>query len=401
MSTPNQQSKLNVGVLTAAVSRRAGGLYWSVRALTRGTKSFDCNVSVFSVTDQFSDEDAANWQDLNLHLSQPLGPQAFGYGRGWSKAVMEADLDVVHSHGLWMYNSVIASRWSQRGRRPTVISPRGMLDPWAAKNASTKKKVASLFFEGANMRNASCFHALADSEYQSIRQYGLNNSVAIIPNGMDLPDLSLTVSKPVWDDEVPQEKKVLLFVGRIHPKKGLSAFLQGLKELQRRQASLIDDWMVVIAGWNQGDHLSELERAVDELGLSNFVRFVGPQFDDEKVASLRRADAFFLTSFSEGLPMAVLEAWSFQLPVLMTPFCNLPEGFEADAAIEVQPESSSISAGLGTLFEMSDAQREAMGHCGRTLVDEKFSWRDAGKKMADVYRWTVSGGTPPDCVRLK
>src|SRR5262249_14830197 len=108
-----------------------------------------------------------------------------------------------------------------------------------------------------------------------------------------------------------------------------------------------------------------------------------------------------LPSLSEGLPMTVLEAWSYAKPVLMTPECNLPEGFSADAALRIGSSAYQIAAGLNQLFEMSDDDRAAMGTRGRTLVARQFSWPRIGEQMRTVYEWALSGGPRPESVRLE
>jgi poly(glycerol-phosphate) alpha-glucosyltransferase len=122
------------------------------------------------------------------------------------------------------------------------------------------------------------------------------------------------------------------------------------------------------------------------------VVFTGPVFGDEKDALLRSADAFILPSFSEGLPMSALEAWSYGLPVVMTPECNLPEGFASQAALEIrngeksfQGSDFSFQHGLRTLLEMSDQERAAMGMSGRRLVEERFTWPRVAAQMTEVY----------------
>jgi len=107
-----------------------------------------------------------------------------------------------------------------------------------------------------------------------------------------------------------------------------------------------------------------------------------------------------LPSFSEGLPMTVLEAWAYAKPVLMTPECNLPEGFVVGAALQIGTTSKEIAAGLKQLIEMSDDDRKAMGASGRALVAEKFLWRRVGEQMRAVYEWVVGGGTRPETVRF-
>ena len=96
--------------------------------------------------------------------------------------------------------------------------------------------------------------------------------------------------------------------------------------------------------------------------------------------------------------MAVLEAWSHGLPVVMTEECNLPEGFEARAGIQIGTQSRSMADGLVQLLAMSDQDRRAMGMRGKELVDAQFSWPRIANQMYSVYKWILSDGPKPDCV---
>jgi poly(glycerol-phosphate) alpha-glucosyltransferase len=96
--------------------------------------------------------------------------------------------------------------------------------------------------------------------------------------------------------------------------------------------------------------------------------------------------------------MAVLEAWSYGKPVLMTPQCNLAEGFSLGAAIESQPEIESLARGIAQLFDATDRERACMGQRGRDLVNQKFTWSKVAAEMHSVYGWLVGGGEAPACV---
>src|SRR5690606_14930940 len=201
-----------------------------------------------------------------------------------------------------------------------------------------------------------CLHALNEAEARAIRAFGLNNPICVVPNGVDPPP-DVARARPAWAEQVAQDRRILLFLGRLHPKKGLGNLLCAWKEVRSRAT---DDWLLVVAGWDQGGHERRLRRLAEEYGIAPTLRFVGPQFGDDKAASLALADAFVLPSVSEGLPVAVLEAWSHGLPVLMTEACNLPEGFAAGAALAIGPDPAGIALGLRRLFAMSDAERRAM-----------------------------------------
>jgi poly(glycerol-phosphate) alpha-glucosyltransferase len=270
-----------------------------------------------------------------------------------------------------------------------------MLDPWAIRNSYWKKSLAALLYENRHLQGAACIHALCHREALAIRAYGLTNPIAVIPNAVELPDLLVEPSFPEWSKSLPNCARVLLFLGRLHPKKGLPSLLEAWK---RVCFSADEEWFLVVAGWDQDGHRAELERMVDSLGITASVRFVGPQFGEQKKATLRRADGFVLPSHSEGLPMAVLEAWAYGLPVLMTPQCNLAEGFDAGAALSIDLDPSSISYGLTTFFNLGAESRVRMGNNGRSLVRDFFTWETVAMQVTDVYQWVLGKGDCPPTV---
>ena len=213
----------------------------------------------------------------------------------------------------------------------------------------------------------------------------------MIPNGVDLPDLSKVNGKGQ-----SESRRTLLYLGRLHPKKNISNLIRAWNQTFNTQRGSRDRWILAIAGWDQGGYESELKSIAD--GAS--VVFLGSQFGAEKSECYRTCDAFILPSLSEGLPMTVLEAWAHAKPVLMTPECNLPEGFEANAALRIGTTSEEIAAGLRQLVEMSGDDRAAMGTRGRTLVSTKFSWPQIGEQMRAVYEWVLGGGASPETISL-
>ncbi len=389
---------MNVLMVTASVSRNAGGIFHSVRSLSRELAG-SCQVEVVSLRDAFSAADAGVWRPLVPELFERVGPRQWGYSPGLKARIGRNGASVVHACGIWMYPTHAAADACRRKGIPLVISPRGMLDPWALRNSAWKKRLAGRLYENRNLRSAACVHALCESEYESIRAYGLTNPVAIIPNGIDLP-ADGPKPPPPWTDKVASGRKVTLFLGRIHPKKGLPNLIEAWGRLKAQNATVADEWALVVAGWDQGGHEDQLKTMVSEKGLGGDVLFLGPAFDDAKAACLQNADAFILPSFSEGLPMSVLEAWSYSLPVVMTSECNIPEGFGAAAAIEIRPQADSIADGVKRLLSMPDAERRQMGANGRDLVAAKFAWPRIAAQMIDVYKWVLGQGPQPACVRL-
>jgi glycosyltransferase involved in cell wall biosynthesis len=295
-------------------------------------------------------------------------------------------------HGLWKYCSVASRRWHKRTGRPYVVHPEGMLEPWALQNASWKKRIAALLYENKHLREAACLRALCEAEALSFRAYGLSNPICVIPNGVDLPTLS---GSNVRQDA--QNRRTLLYLGRLHPKKNVANLIHAWNQTFNSQAGKNDSWILAIAGWDQSGYENKLKA----IAAVPSIVFLGPQFGSDQSECYRTCDAFILPSLSEGLPMTVLEAWAYAKPVLMTPECNLPEGFSAGAALPIGQDRGEIAAGLRSIIQMSDNDRKAMGARGRDLVATKFAWPRVGEQMRAVYEWVLGGGGAlPATIRL-
>jgi glycosyltransferase involved in cell wall biosynthesis len=383
---------MRVGFLVGSVSRKAGGLFQSVRGLAKAVASTNADVQVFGIRDEQSAADLQEWQPLSVQTFRPR-LRAWGYSNELVPAMLDADLDILSVHGLWQYCSVGSQRWHRQTGRPYVVHPHGMLESWAVRNAMWKKRIAALLYENQHLRRAACLRALTEAEAQSIGNYGLSNPICVIPNGVDLPDLRESKAKTQSTN-----RKTLLYLGRLHPKKNISNLIRAWNETFKSQRAGGDRWVLAIAGWDQGGYEAQLRQLTTDLGLLTSIIFLGPQFGADKSECYRACDAFILPSLSEGLPMAVLEAWAHAKPVLMTPECNLPEGFEANAALRIGNAPEEIAPGLKVLREMSDDDRSQMGNRGRALVATRFAWPRIGEQMRRVFDWMLGGGSPPGSV---
>lgn len=391
---------MKLAVLTGSVSRMAGGTFTSIRRpMQEMLDAFPLDIGVFGLKDNFTSNDLPEWAPLVPEIFPVIGPKAFGYARGFFDAVERFQPSIMQVHGIWMHYSHVCLSISKKWGIPYIVNPHGMLDQWAVNNSSWKKKFAGIMFENQHLRVASCLRALCESEAISMRRYGLQNPICIIPNGIALPDASSPDPAP-WHDAIEPGKKVLLFLGRIHEKKGLHNLIVAWAKALKDDPKLTSEWVLVIAGWDTTGHQIELFNLLGALQIQESIKFIGPQFDKQKAAAYFHADAFILPSFSEGLPMTVLEAWAHGLPVLMTPQCNIPEGFQSNAAIKLEPQHEEIVTGLMDLFSLTEAERRDMGQNGLSLVKQQFTWKKAAGEMHAVYQWILGGGTPPECVRF-
>jgi glycosyltransferase involved in cell wall biosynthesis len=384
---------LRVATVLGSVSHRAGGLFNSVRRLSISLWQAEVDIDVMAPADRAADADRAAWTPLEPFVPRRRGPERLAFAPMLGRRLRDGGFNVVHQHGIWQAFSAQVLGWRRRTGGPVMISPRGMLDPWALRNSGWKKVIAARAFENLNLLGAACIHALNASEAASIRAYGLGNPIATIPNGTDLP--SERPERPARPSFLPNDGcDTLLFIGRLHPKKGIANLIEAFAAARMADPVFAERWRLVIAGWDDGGHEATLRDAVVRHGLKGKVVFPGPLLGAEKDATLRHADAFILPSFSEGLPMAVLEAWAYRLPVLMTDACNLPEGFSSGAAIRIVNDPGTLA---GQLVSHLAGDLSSMGAAGRALAESRFSWPTIAARHIAVYRFLRDGGNaPPD-----
>jgi glycosyltransferase involved in cell wall biosynthesis len=312
--------------------------------------------------------------------------------------------DLVHVHGLWSSpNWLIATR----PRLPAVIAPQGMLDPWALAQSRWRKRLGWRLFESANLQRAGAIQALNGAELQAIRARGVRSPVAIIGNAVSLPaiqqsplqllprEVGLSPSPVPWS---PGEEQVLLFLSRFHEKKGLHPLLRAWQSVSNQARR--ERWRLVLVGYGDQGKLAGDVAAAQRVGELAGVEVHGPCFGAEKQACFATASAFVLPSFSEGLPMAALEAMAHRLPCLLSEHCNLPDAFSAGAALPAPPEHVALAAALQQLFGLSPAERAAMGSAGRNLVATRYSWPQVAAQTRQLYGWILGGGERPGFVEL-
>lgn len=372
---------IRVGMLVGSVSLASGGVSEAVRSLCLSLRRSGLAPEIFSLR-----QPGALLRDFSgipLHLADVKGPPGFGYASGLSRLLRERQPDILHVHGLWMYQSVAARRWAAETGHPYLASPHGMLDPWALGNSAWKKRLAWRLYEGAHLRSAALIHALCEPEREAIARLGLPEPVVVVPNGVDPPPPRFSPSRngrAPWRD-LPETAKVLLFLGRVTPKKRVAELLRAWA----RVSSADPAWHLAVVGPVDDGYREELDTIVRQSGLSNRIHMTGPAYGDVRQAAYASADAFILPSISEGLPMAVLEAFANGMPALLTRQCNLPEAFADGCALAIGADELSISEGLLKLFAMPEAARLSMAGKARGFATKNFDWDAVGARFAEIY----------------
>lgn len=292
---------------------------------------------------------------------------------------------VVHAHGLWLMANIYPAGAAARAGRPLVLSPRGMLGPAALRFSSRRKQIFWTLLQNRAVRSAACLHATSEQELLDIRAFGLSNPVAIVPNGVDVSS-SLEPKHSKGD-----RRCTLLYLGRLHPKKGLDLLVDAWKTI----APTHPEWSLEIVGpvdstyaRSLGERLTRIPRA----------RLAGPLYGLDKAAAYRQADLFVLPTLNENFAMTVAEALAQGTPAVATkgaPWSGLERhgcGWWVDGEVD------ALATALVEAMAAGPARLAAMGEAGRDWMRRDFDWDIVAQSMACVYRWLSGAGPKPSCV---
>jgi len=319
---------------------------------------------------------------VDVHLWAPEGTEEIGNSAGFTvhRGPLEEVLgclggvELVHDHGLWLpFNHRVAQACRQH-RIPRMVSPRGMLEPWALNHKRWKKKAAWWLYQRKDLRETVALHATADSEAGQFRLLGLKSPIHIIPNGVD-PDAFASADAPV-----PSTGPcTALFLGRIHPKKGLPLLVDAWAKARP------SGWRMKVVGPDEGGHRAQVQKLVEKAGLIGEWEFSGPLDGEEKRQALAAASLFILPTYSENFGIAVAEALSSGLPVITTTGTPWQKIREHQCGWWVDPDANSLRTALAEATTMSPEQRKQMGRRGAAWMAAEYGWDGIADRMLAAY----------------
>jgi glycosyltransferase involved in cell wall biosynthesis len=387
--------RLRAAHVIAGLAPVYGGPSYCVPWLCEALAAAGAETMLLSVAEEGGQRDAYDrgYRDCRFAWDYAHIPILRGLrsSQGLSRALRDAasTADVIHNHGLWLMPNVRAAEAAAAGRTPLVISPHGMLAPVALAFSRLKKRVFWRLLQGRAIRRAACLHATSEQEYEEIRGFGLTHPVAIIPNGMDLPEL------PAQPVVAPPAERIVLSLGRIHPKKGLPCLLNAWSRLESGHPG----WRLKIVGPPEIGHDDELRALAKTLGVTR-VCIEGPIYGEAKTAAYQQADIFVLSTLNENFGLTVAEALAAGTPAISTkgaPWRGLERegcGWWIDYGVE------PLAAALASAMALPREALSAMGNKGRAWIARDFSWDPIARDMLDVYGWLARGAKPPPVVRL-
>lgn len=291
--------------------------------------------------------------------------------------------DLVHTNTVFSY-PVLPAYWACKLHRvPYIRTPRGMLEPWALSYKAWKKRFYYNLLEKPALQNASALHALAASEADNIKSLGFNNPIVVIPNGIHHHEFEKLPEPEIFFQHFPttRNKTLILFLGRIDPKKGLDLIAPAFAKVHEK----FSETHLVVAGPDSIGFLPTAKNYFTQSGCLDAVTFTGMLTGELKSAALAAASLYVAPSYSEGFSMSVLEGMASGLTCVITTGCNFPEAAAAEAAHVVDINADAIANALLQCLN-NPQQAKAMGDRARDFIFQNYTWEHVAEKLIQVYR---------------
>ncbi len=290
--------------------------------------------------------------------------------------------DIVHNHGHWLHPNWLALKHAKRHNKPLVTTPHGTLVPGMLSRSKIKKWFSWHLFDRWIIQYANIIHSLSAVENQEMSaKIGSSvGKIRIIPNGAEIWDLP-SPNNLLKKFPKLEHKKIILFLSRVHPIKGVVDLLETWKLICRGYS----DWHLLIVGPIEKEIEVFLNKTLEDQNLQDATTLTGPIYGVERLEAFAVADGFTLPSYGEGLPTAILEALSCRIPVVCTDECNFFEAEKAGAAFSGPAGKDMLLFNLEKLMNMTDSTRAQMGEKGQWLIKEKYSWKSIAEKWVQIY----------------
>jgi len=329
-----------------------------------------------------------------MHVFKVDAPVRLGGSALMRKQFQQAGpADVYHLHGAWLRAMHYGAGAAKQNRRPYILEIMGMFEPWALDQKWLQKRLARWWYQDGILHGAACLHVNSHEEAGYIRALGFKTPIAVVPVGVDISKIGK--DEPVKAGSLPQDLKgrpFVLYLSRLHPKKGLDLLIRSWAKIKR------PDWMLVIAGTGDHNYVGECRQLADQLGVANQCLWLGHVDELLKSRLFTNAHCYVLPTSSENFGNAVAEALAHKTPVITTrytPWKDLPKH---GCGWVIDNTESELCSALNEAIQMDAPTRQAMGIIGETLVRDHYSLELVCKDILAVYEWVLGSRSKPECV---
>lgn len=294
--------------------------------------------------------------------------------------------DIFHSNGLWMFPNVSPLKLAKVQGKKCVISPRGTINEVALRYSRIKKFIFYHLFQKKVLKDSDLIHVTSELEYRDVRKFGLTQPIAIIPNGIDIPKIKYKKNKKNFK---------LIFLGRIHPKKGLENTIKAWTSIEK----LFPNWSFEIAGNGRKQYEDKIKKIISDT-KSKSVKHIGPLYGSDKIKFLQKADILIMPSYNENFGMVAAEALSNNTPVICGENTPWKEVIIKKCGWHISNDPETIEKTFLEAFKMSKSELFDKGKKGRLWMKKEYSWEHIANKMIKSYQWLISKKNKPEWVHL-
>lgn len=292
------------------------------------------------------------------------------------------DYNLIHTNALFSY-PVLPAHWAcQIHQVPYIVTPHGMLEPWALSYKAWKKRLYYTLFEKPTLQNAKAIQITGSPEVNSVKSLGIETPLIFVPNGIHPQDFETIPDPELFYQTFPvtRNKTLILFLGRVDPKKGLDLLAVAFAKVHAQ----FPQTHLIIAGPDNTGFLPTAQSYFTGAGCLDTVTFTGMLAGSIKYAALAAASIYVAPSYSEGFSISVLEGMASGLPCVITTGCNFPEAAAAQAAHVVNIDADEIANAIIQCLS-NPQQAKAMGDRARQLILEKYTWDRIASNLFEVY----------------
>ena len=285
----------------------------------------------------------------------------------------------------WPYHKVMVE--ARKLGIPYIVTPRGMLEPWSLSQKKWKKKLAWWLYQRNDVQKSVCVFTTAKMEAEHVTNLGITTCKAVIPNGIETDSYPCKTSVDVV-------KKQVLFLSRVHVKKGIEVLFEVWKQIHPDY----EDWQLLVIGNGEAEYIHSLENRVECLGLKESIKILPPVFGNDKIQIYQESALFCLPSYSENFGMAIAEAMSCGTPVITTTNCpwNILNDTKTGWCIDLNVDN--LERALREALSMNPTELYDMGQKASKLIYENFDYRNVTRKTLKLYEWLLNGGEKPEFV---
>jgi glycosyltransferase involved in cell wall biosynthesis len=368
---------------------------------------------------------------IETHVCPVDSPARLGGSIVMRHALREADSpDLYHLHGAWLRAMHYGAEEARKRKRPYMLELMGMYEPWGLCQKWLQKRIARWWFQDEILKQANCLHVNSNQEAEHLRRLGFKAPIAVIPVGVDLQqierqksdfsisefqnlsvsesqrfsiserDVSISASQCVSISEFQlsafKNRPFVLFLSRIHEKKGIDLLLQAWAKLRTSHLTSTD-WLLLIAGSGEPDYVQRCQAHVARLGLNGSCIWAGRLSEEEKSWAYSNASLFVLPSYSENYGNAIAEALAHGTPVITTTKTPWHDLVQKNCGWIVEPAAEDLAEKLDAALKLGPAQLRALGRNGIQWCRSEFSLDFVAREIESVYEWLL-GGKKPKCV---